>query len=657
MAVNIRVNAATNVTPLDSDGIRLSALIQESGTLQTVKDLRVGSAFVGVFEFHEGAFELLEVVHGEPRPTYREPEIHSVVRRVLRTRLECHEYADDGSLVLAHPIWLYVRGQPYLKGCLAGISYNATDSDVDSALRIAKLIADLLSDRISAAYDVRVQRSNYQALERELSQGRQLMAVADNLGAGLVLVDREMRVVWHNSHVTRRRPAPVEGRDYCYQAFLDSETPCSFCPVRETIKTGACQTGYVSTQVGTGEVRHFKIITMPVFDDAGQVKEVLELVDDVTEICLAEPELARYKRLINNSSDLMVVINRHADILAINRRVTELLGYSNDEVFGKPARMFVPDSEMNLASNLLGQTCSVGMGMESLHLKTKDGSLIPTQAFVTRDPSSGVFEIVCRDMSERHRMEQEIRERSHQLEVQNEEVRSAMEQKTRFFRNVSHELRTPITSVIGFAELLLEDTDEPLSDRQRMALERVTGNAHKLLGLVNDLLDLSKLEANSMRVRLAEVRLDVLLDQVVSNMMPLARDKGLELSVRVEGDLPVVTTDEQRLGQILVNLISNAVKFTHEGCVTVSAAPNGKSVKIAVRDTGIGIPPEEQDRIFEEFYQATRLPSGSRGTGLGLSITQRLAALLGGEISVESEIGVGSTFTVALPLTTPARDK
>lgn len=246
--------------------------------------------------------------------------------------------------------------------------------------------------------------------------------------------------------------------------------------------------------------------------------------------------------------------------------------------------------------------------------------------------------------------EQEIQTRNEMLEVQNRKILDVNRQKNQFFANISHELRTPLTSIIGFTEILLEDGDDPVSDNQRDMLRKVSQNAERLLTMINDLLDLSKMEEGRMTVTINRVSLAMLITQVVDTMLPLVKDKALTLKAETPFDLPIMRTDEQKLSQILVNLISNAIKFTPSGNVTVKARLSGRKIEIEVSDTGIGIKKGDFKRIFEEFRQIDGPATRNTGTGLGLAITRKLAYLLGGDIKVSSTLGTGSTFIVTLPV-------
>ena len=231
------------------------------------------------------------------------------------------------------------------------------------------------------------------------------------------------------------------------------------------------------------------------------------------------------------------------------------------------------------------------------------------------------------------------------------ELQRASELKDRFLASVSHELRTPMTVILGFTAALLRGAQGPLSAEQRESLERVQRNARLLLGLINDVLDISKIESGKMEVSPEAVFVPALLRQVQADLQDAARRKGVELVCETDPRLATVTTDPARVTQILTNLVGNALKFTERGSVRVAAAPAGpEHWELTVSDTGIGIPSSEQATIVEEFRQGESAEHRGRGgTGLGLAIVRKLSTVLGGSVSVESEPGRGSRFTVVLP--------
>lgn len=219
-----------------------------------------------------------------------------------------------------------------------------------------------------------------------------------------------------------------------------------------------------------------------------------------------------------------------------------------------------------------------------------------------------------------------------------------------FLATMSHELRTPLNSILGFSDVLL--SSESLTDKQRRWLSNIKTSGQKLLNLINDILDLAKMEAGKMQVRLDAFNLHDVCDGLLNMARPLAEKKNIDLRSQIEPDMPMLRQDMMKLHQILQNLLSNAIKFTPEGGrVVLKAEADTKYVTISVMDTGVGVAKEEQELVFQKFRQSGNpLTREHAGTGLGLSIVRELCKLMGGEVSLQSELGRGSTFTVRLPL-------
>jgi len=236
-----------------------------------------------------------------------------------------------------------------------------------------------------------------------------------------------------------------------------------------------------------------------------------------------------------------------------------------------------------------------------------------------------------------------------ELDDKSEQLREASEAKSRFLANVSHELRAPVTAVIGLSRLLLDPASEPLGSEQRRQVELISGSSGDLLNLVNDLLDLALAEAGRLEPQWSEVDLRAVFGQLRGTLRPLATRPEVDFVVEEPG-VRSLRSDEVLLARVLRNLLTNAIKFTAEGSVTLAARAVGDDVEFTVADTGVGIPPELHERIFEEFYQVpgSKAVTG-KGTGLGLPYARRLVAILGGGLRVDSAPGVGSTFTVRLP--------
>jgi signal transduction histidine kinase len=269
--------------------------------------------------------------------------------------------------------------------------------------------------------------------------------------------------------------------------------------------------------------------------------------------------------------------------------------------------------------------------------------------------------LVLHDVTEQVRAQEAVtelaRERAALLAERDralEGLRSAMRQRSRFYASMSHELRTPINAIIGYNDLLADQVYGPVPEQQQVALERIRRAARHLLDLVNDILDLSKVEAGKISVAVEDVWIDELVRDLEATMQPLARSHGVELRFHCDpGTGASLRTDPRRVRQVAMNLLSNAIRYGAGAPVDVRCV-RGDGLRISIEDRGPGIPAERLGEIFDEFVQLGNGEQG--GTGLGLAIARSLARSLGGEVTVESEIGAGSTFTVVLPETPPAGD-
>ncbi|NVO15038.1 MAG: HAMP domain-containing protein [Rhodoplanes sp.] len=249
------------------------------------------------------------------------------------------------------------------------------------------------------------------------------------------------------------------------------------------------------------------------------------------------------------------------------------------------------------------------------------------------------------------RLEQTVEERTRQLAERGRQLQIANEHKSQFFANMSHELRTPLNAVLGYAELLVDGLYGEMPQKAVDVLERVQANGRHLLGLINDVLDLSKIEAGQLALVLDAYSMRGVVEQVVASTESLARAKGLALTTQIADDLPIGHGDERRLTQVFLNIVGNAIKFTERGSVDIRVGASSDAFEVAVRDTGPGIAPEDRQRIFDEFQQVDNSNTRQKGgTGLGLAIARRLVEMHGGVIRLESEVGIGSAFTIVLPV-------
>lgn len=426
----------------------------------------------------------------------------------------------------------------------------------------------------------------------------------------------------------------------------------------------------------------------PVRDAQGKIIGVVKIARDITQRKITQESLdesqraleelrrqqersraeviasRRFREMIESAPDAILEVNEAGQILVANKTAEATFGYERSELVGLGVDSLVPIAYRHAHAAhrssfaRAGKTRPMGQGL-NLTAVRKDGSEVPVEISLSPiTTSTGVQTIaIIRDISERRRTEEQVRSLQEnymrELQARHEEAERLNRLKSEFLASVSHELRTPLHTIIGFAELLVEQAEGPLNATQLRFLEHIRRDSEHLLGLINDVLDLSGMEADGLTLHAEDLNLEQVIQQAVDGIAPYASARVVEVR---RGEIPSakVQADAGRLRQILNNLLSNGVKFTPAGGhVEVSAVLDGRFAEVCVRDTGVGISAEEQERIFEKFYQVGNASGGVReGTGLGLAICRQLVEMHGGTIYVASKPGEGSCFCFTLPLST-----
>jgi PAS domain S-box-containing protein len=392
---------------------------------------------------------------------------------------------------------------------------------------------------------------------------------------------------------------------------------------------------------------------------------------------------ARFKEIVSTAMDAIVIFGEDEKISLFNNAAERMFGRPAAKMAGEKITTLFEGENAGLnirefcsgAQKANGEQPGNGSGAQhvaSLMGRRIDATTFPAEASISCfEGKDGLqYTLIVRDISERIRQEEELKRQATALEqttaelqMANEELSSrqqdlerAMTARSRFYASMSHELRTPINAVLGYSTLLLENIYGPLNEKQAEGIQRTQRAAKHLLELVNDVLDLSKIEAGKIDLRLQPVAFPSLIEELFVTVRPLADKYGTKLSLESHiGSGISIVSDPRRVRQILLNLLSNAIKFGGAKPIRVQVnRGDDDGVSVAVIDQGDGIPPEDQERIFQEFVQLGKTQL-QEGTGLGLPISRRLAELLHGSLELESTPGKGSTFRLTLPATADTR--
>ncbi|UCE79949.1 MAG: diguanylate cyclase [Nitrospiraceae bacterium] len=397
----------------------------------------------------------------------------------------------------------------------------------------------------------------------------------------------------------------------------------------------------------------------------------------------------KFSRLIESSNDVAIVTDSHGLIVSSNRAASDMLGYAQDEIIGKTITSVIRNGDAAESIHKALEKKSFVKGFEITMMDAKDRKFdVTLNAALLQDSHGNEFGTIyivrslqeeidlksaldtkTRELEELNRnLEKKVMERTEELERTNRELERMNELKGRFIANTSHELRTPLNSILGFSDVLKEKTFGPLTDDQERYVKNIHSAGKHLLELINNVLDIAKIEAGKYEMMYETFLVTDLTEDVLNIMMPVGQNKSIEITVQLDEKVDSITADRVKIKQVLYNLLSNAIKFTPEGGQvgiqisheTMTDRGNiwiddaSEYIKFSVWDEGVGISPDDKNRIFDEFEQVdTTLSRESGGAGLGLALCKKLVELHGGSITVDSTLGKGSTFSFTIPVSSP----
>lgn len=507
--------------------------------------------------------------------------------------------------------------------------------------------------------------------EQMINAKRNWELTFDSVPDPVLLLDGERRVQRANRAATE-----VFGIEFaqligmpCYEVLSCLGESRSDCPHKQLMQSGQSERRDLEEQrLG----KFFDMTCSPLRGPGGVIQGCVVVLRDISARRQAEAQISLQAAALESAANAILITSRKGEITWCNPAFTLLTGYKAEDVLGKNPRILKSGAQPPELYAELWKTILAGQVWQGeVTNQRKDGSLYEEEMTITpvRDTRGEIshFIAIKLDVSARKRTEEEIRklnealeqrvrDRTVELELANRELDSrrleaerASKFKDQFLSTMSHELRTPLNAVLGFSELLADEMYGPLNENQRRYLGHIHNGGQHLVRLVNEVLDLSRIEAGRMELVPEDLAIEPIFAEALETVRALVDQKSLQMSHEIEPGL-MVRADATHFRQILLNLLGNAIKFTPAGgCIMLKARREEGSIRMDVCDTGPGIPLEEQDKIFEAFYRLNQGDMAVEGTGLGLAITQRLVEMQGGHLGVESKVGKGSCFFFYFP--------
>lgn len=480
-----------------------------------------------------------------------------------------------------------------------------------------------------------------------------LQSILDGIEESIVVLDKEYHIVCFNNAFRGwlEKPKKKIIGEFCYSVIHDHDVRCNVCIVRDTFRTGQYFETSHSHERENGRVYH-ETRSYPIKDAKGEVKYAIYMFRDITERALIEEkvrELDKFKKkILDNAGVAINILDKEGNIMNVNRGSETLFGWAEEDVKGEPHSIFYKKEDTELLAKTMKQAFAKGEYKAEVTLVKKNKNEFPAHLTLTpveddHGSITALIEIV-NDLTQLKKAERVIKQ-------QLEKLKELDAMKEEYFYATSHEFKTPLTTIMSLTKLLLDGKIGSLTKEQKEALELVYCDTRRLRGAVQRILDIAKIESGKMVYHMDKVDIEPIVDEIISTLRILSGSKGIIVNKSVEGGLPHVTADKDRLEMAIENLMNNAIKFTPPGGrIDIRAKRDGDSILVEIQDTGIGIPPEDKDKVFEKYYQVKNGQTENvGGSGIGLVICKRIIEAFKGRLWVESNLGEGSTFKFTIP--------